>query len=317
MFGVFNLFKPSGMTSRAALDHLMRRLPKGVKAGHAGTLDPLANGVLVVCVGPATRLISRIQDLPKQYVGTFRAGYRADSMDCEGDYQPVQSVTKLSAPSIGEVLPRFRGVIDQVPPVYSAVKVNGRRAYDLARQGKSVELAARQVEIRKLELLRFEDQPQVLNRANGPIAGEEFCLEIECGSGTYVRSLGRDIAVALGSDAIMIGLERTGIGPMRSAGALRLESLDANALDSEIQNPLDVIDLPKLELSVSEQEGLKFGNAFEAKTRFEPGTELMGYDREQNLWAILEVREDRTGQQKLHPVVNFANYMLSAVRRRT
>ncbi|MBX3435986.1 MAG: tRNA pseudouridine(55) synthase TruB [Planctomycetaceae bacterium] len=204
-FGFFNVDKPAGWTSRRAVDHV-KPLIKPAKVGHAGTLDPLASGVLVVCVGRATRLVPYLHELTKSYVGEFLLGVTSDTADIEGEVRALSDAPAVTREQLLAVLPRFVGRIQQTPPVYSAVKIQGRRAYELARQGQTPDIAPRDVEIARLEL-READQ-------------RRFVLEIECSTGTYVRSLGRDMARVLGSDAVMRQLTRTRIGPFDLSAAV-------------------------------------------------------------------------------------------------
>lgn len=197
LFGFLNVHKPTGWTSRQVVDQV-QRLVRPAKVGHAGTLDPLAEGVLILCIGPATRLVPFLHELPKAYVGEFQCGYTSDTADTDSEMRALSDAPLITLERIRAVLPRFTGRILQTPPIYSAVKVKGRRAYELARQGKTPDLSPREVEIHRLELREF--------------APPRLILEIECSSGTYVRSLGRDIARAVGSDAVMSRLVRTRIG---------------------------------------------------------------------------------------------------------
>ena len=167
----------------------------------------------MVCVGPATRLTNLVQEAPKTYVGGFRLGVSSDTEDIEGQLEPLADAPVITAAQIEAVLPEFIGEIQQMPPKFSALKVNGKRAYDLARQGKEVELKLRQIQVHSLRLTAF-DFPN-------------FQLEIECGTGTYVRSLGRDIAARVGSAAIMTALERTAIGSFSVEQAVGRNDLDA------------------------------------------------------------------------------------------
>src|SRR5436190_8799230 len=198
MFGLLNVDKPSGLTSRDVVNRV-QRLVKPHKVGHAGTLDPLASGVLVVCVGPATRLIEYVQRMPKRYLATFLLGRRSETEDIEG---AVTELTDTPVPTVEQAhgaLPNFVGRIQQLPPAFSALKVDGQRAYALARKGETPDLQPRPIEVYSVELVEYS-YPQLV-------------LDIRCGSGTYVRSLGRDIARALGTEAVMSALVRTEIGP--------------------------------------------------------------------------------------------------------
>ncbi len=215
MLGVLALHKPPGITSRDALD-FVQRLVRPEKAGHAGTLDPIASGVLVVCIGSITRLIERIQELPKQYHAEFQLGVTSPSDDTETDIALIEAAPIPSRAEIEAALPKFLGTISQVPPIYSAVKVDGRRAYHLARQQQELTLTARPVEIHRLRIMDYE-YPRLK-------------LEIDCGSGTYVRSLGRDLAIELGTGAIMTGLVRTSIGPLTLERAVDPKQLTSATL---------------------------------------------------------------------------------------
>ena len=197
MFGIFNINKPAGWTSRDVVNRV-QRLVRPAKAGHAGTLDPLATGVLVVCVGPATKLISYVQQQLKEYEATFILGQSSPSDDVETEICELEQPPIPTREAIEAKLPDFVGTIQQRPPLYSAIKVEGQRAYKLARGGSDMELPARPVEIYELSVTAYEYP--------------ELCLKIRCGSGTYVRSIGRDLADSLGTAAVMSALTRTAIG---------------------------------------------------------------------------------------------------------
>ena len=229
MNGFLNIDKPQGLTSRSVVDHINRLLrERGFtratlpKVGHAGTLDPLATGVLVVAVGYATRLIELVQSRPKDYCGTFLFGKRSDTDDVSGqvvagDAARASSITRAELDAaIGE----FRGRIEQVPPAFSAVRVAGRRAYKLARRGEAVEIPAKTVEVHRLEVVRFEPP--------------ELTLDIECGSGTYIRSLGRDLGERLGCGAVMSALVRTRIGPFDQKDAISISDFTPESVVSEL-----------------------------------------------------------------------------------
>ncbi len=210
MFGILNLRKPSGPTSRDCVNSI-QKLMRPEKVGHAGTLDPLASGVLLILVGQAVRLTDAVHTLPKQYIGTFQLGVTSESTDCETPLIPVDSAPILDQTAIEKQLPSFIGNIEQSPPKYSAVWIGGKRAHELARAGKEFDMPSRQVLIESLEVTSFEY----------PF----FELKMTCGTGTYVRSLGRDIARKLGSDAVMTKLVRTAIGPFALESSCLLEEL--------------------------------------------------------------------------------------------
>ena len=208
--GVVAVDKPAGVSSRRVVDAVARAL--GTKAvGHAGTLDPLAEGVVVVCAGHATKLVDFIHALPKHYAATFLLGRSSPSDDLE---TPVEEEADPPRPDRGAVeaaLPEFRGEILQRPCDYSAVHVAGQRAYALARKGRSVELAAKPVRIDRLEITSY-DWPRL-------------GVEIECSSGTFVRAIGRDLAAALGTRAVMESLVRSSVGPFTRAASLPLDAV--------------------------------------------------------------------------------------------
>ena len=210
MFGILNLNKPSGPTSRDCVNSIQKLL-RPLKVGHAGTLDPLASGVLLVLVGQAVRLTDAIHTLPKQYIGSFQLGVTSESTDCETPVVPIDSAPSLGREAIEGQLLSFVGTIEQSPPKYSAVWIGGKRAHELARAGKDFEMPSRKVLISSLELTNFEYP--------------HFELKMTCGTGTYVRSLGRDIARRLGSDAVMTKLVRTAIGPFHLESSCTLNAL--------------------------------------------------------------------------------------------
>ncbi len=213
MFGILNLHKPVGPTSRDCVN-AVQRLIHPTKVGHAGTLDPLASGVLLVLIGQAVRLTDAIHTLPKQYLGSFELGVTNDSADSESTAVPIPSPPIIQQHQIEQQLPSFTGIIEQTPPKYSAIWIDGKRAHELAREGKEFEIPKRDVTVASIELTAFKYP--------------HFELKITCGTGTYIRSIGRDIALALGSDAIMTSLVRTAIGPF-----LLENSCSPDALEEE------------------------------------------------------------------------------------
>ena len=229
--GFLVLDKPAGMTSRRAVDHV-KRLVRPDKTGHAGTLDPLATGVLVVAVGRATRLMACVQAGSKTYRATFLLGRRSETDDTEISVEVLEATPDLADSDIATALEEFVGEIQQVPPAYSAVKVAGRRAYQLARSGQDVELTARTVRVDSIRILGW--------------SSPELDVEIVCGSGTYIRSIGRDLGSRLGCGAVMSGLVRTRVGPFLLDEATPVESLDPETVFGQMVSPLvAVADLPR------------------------------------------------------------------------
>jgi tRNA pseudouridine55 synthase len=243
--GILNVNKLPELTSRDVVTQIERLVP-GAKCGHAGTLDPLATGVLVVCVGRATRLVQYVQRQPKRYRTTFLLGRESRTDDVEGEVQSVPGAPEPTRDKIVAALPAFLGDIQQRPPAHSAIKVDGRRSYERARKGEQFELPARSVTIHRLDILRYEYP--------------ELDLAIECGSGTYVRSLGRDLAVALGTRAVMSALERTATGEFRIEDAVSLDELNNDNLADHLQPALAAVaDLPRIALDDAQLTELRHG----------------------------------------------------------
>lgn len=255
-FGILNVDKPPGLTSRDAVNRV-ERLMNQVKCGHAGTLDPLATGVLVICVGPATRLIQYVQRLPKLYRAVFQLGRRSATDDTEGEVELVAGAPEPTRAQVEAALPQFLGDIEQRPPAHSAIKIDGQRAYDLARRGEDFELPARTVSIYRLEVLRY-DYP-------------ELELAIDCGSGTYVRSLGRDLAAALGTAAVMSALVRTAIGDFRVEDSVALDELTNDTLSQHLQPALAALRrLPQIVLTEKQLIELRHGRPIEMRNLQRP-----------------------------------------------
>jgi tRNA pseudouridine55 synthase len=217
--GLLVIDKPAGITSRAVVDRVQRGLPRGTKIGHTGTLDPLATGVLVLCLGAATRLAEYLQGMTKTYRAGILLGSRSDTDDVDGTITPVENVMPPDRAAVEACLSGFLGVIEQTPPAFSAAKVAGRRAYDLARRGKDVDLQPRRVHIDQIDVLAY-DYPHLQ-------------LEVSCGKGTYIRSLARDVGDRLGCGGLIETLRRTRVGPFTEQNALPLDA-GAEAIRSNL-----------------------------------------------------------------------------------
>jgi tRNA pseudouridine55 synthase len=220
MEGILNLDKPPGLTSARAVDRVKRLIPRGIKIGHAGTLDPFATGVLLILIGKATKACERLMDAPKQYEATIKFGATTETDDPES---PERSVNVLTIPSIAAVetaLIAFRGEILQRPPAYSALKVGGQRAYDVARKGQAVALEPRKVAVYAIELLSYA----------WPLAQ----LRIDCGRGTYIRAIARDLGAALGVGGYLTQLRRTWIGSYDVTSAVTLERLTPEGIEEHL-----------------------------------------------------------------------------------
>lgn len=188
---------------------------KKLKVGHAGTLDPLATGVVIVCTGRKTKQIDEIQARTKEYVATLQLGATTPSFDLEKEIDQTYPTAHITRQLIDEVLPRFRGRIEQVPPAFSAVKVDGDRAYKLARKGEEVKLKAKILVIDELEVISFDE------------AAMQLTLRIVCSKGTYIRALARDIGEALQSGAHLTALRRTRVGDVRVEDCMQVEDFAA------------------------------------------------------------------------------------------
>lgn len=243
--GLLVVDKPGGVTSRTALDRCQRWFPRDTALGHTGTLDPLATGVLVVCVGRATRLAEYVQQMPKTYLATFQLGATSDSDDSDGTITAVDVTEPPERGQVEAALQGFVGTIEQVPPAYSAAKVTGRRAYALARRGHTPELAARAVTIHAIDILAY-DYPRL-------------DVRIHCGKGTYVRSLARDLGTRLGCGGHVTSLRRERVGPFTVNEAVTLEA-SAEEAHAHLQ-PLSaaVGELPAITLTAEEVVRLRHG----------------------------------------------------------
>ncbi|MBM6992954.1 MAG: tRNA pseudouridine(55) synthase TruB [Prevotella sp.] len=201
---IFAIDKPYRMSSFGALARvrylLSRKLGRKVKIGHAGTLDPLATGILILCTGKCTKQIEELQSHTKEYTATLQLGATTDSYDKEHTVNHTYPVKHITEDLIREALKQFEGDIEQVPPTYSACKVDGKRSYDIRRKGQSVELQPKNIHIEKVELTAYDPHTHQLS------------IHVVCGKGTYIRALARDLGRALGSGAFLTELRRTRVG---------------------------------------------------------------------------------------------------------
>ncbi len=254
--GWVNLDKPYGMTSTQAVGKV-RRFLNAQKVGHAGTLDPLATGVLPIALGEATKTIPFVQDDEKTYHFTIRWGEQRTTDDAEGEVIS-SSDNRPSKEEITELLPRFTGEIQQVPPHFSAIKIDGKRAYDLSRSGKDIELKPRTVTIEKLELIKTREH--------------EADFEMICQKGTYVRSLARDMGQALECFGYVSALRRTTVGCFKAENAISLdilEKMDYVAARSVALLPVQTVldDIPALAISLEETAKIRSGQSLELISR--------------------------------------------------
>ncbi len=219
--------KPYGWTSFAVVNKVRyfvcrKQGVKKLKVGHAGTLDPLATGVMILCTGRATKRIEEFQSHTKEYVATLRLGATTPSFDLEKEIDATYPTAHITRELVEAVLKQFVGAIEQVPPAFSACKVDGKRAYDLARRGHEVELKPKTLVIDEIELLDY--------------AMPDIKIRVVCSKGTYIRALARDIGLALDSGAHLVALERTRVGDVRLADCLPLDGIEA-WVDSQVITP--------------------------------------------------------------------------------
>lgn len=240
-FGFLNIYKPIGLTSHDVVARLRKLI--GVKQiGHTGTLDPFAQGVLPVCIGKATRLIEFLAD-DKEYLATVQFGASTTTYDKDGEFVS-QSDKKVCKSDVENALENFRGEISQLPPMYSAIKVKGKKLYEYARKGETVEVAPRKVTIEHIELKIFDEELQQAE------------ILIKCSKGTYIRSIAHDMGELLGCGAYLIKLIRTQAGKFRVENSVELDKVD---VVKNLINPLEMMDLPVIKVLDSSLEKVKNG----------------------------------------------------------
>jgi len=291
------LDKPVGMSSTQAVS-VLKRLFQAKRAGHAGTLDPLASGVLPIALGEATKTVPFVMEGRKVYRFTVRWGEERDTDDAEGRVID-RSTERPTAQAIAELLPRFTGQITQVPPRFSAVKIDGERAYDLARDGEVVEMAPRPVEIHRLELIETPDPDHA-----------KFIAE--CGKGTYVRALARDLGRALGCLGHVIALRRTAVGPFEDEVAVSLDTLqrfhpdDVGALEEAALLPVEsgVAALPALRVSAADAGRLARGQAVLLRGRDAPV--IAGWVSVSSHGALIALAEVEKGELRPRRIFNLS-----------
>ncbi len=247
LVGFLVIAKLAGLTSHDVVAHIRRLVGKTVKVGHGGTLDPAATGVLPIALGSATRLIDQLVEARKGYLGVVRLGVQTTTDDGEGVPIVTRPVPAITIAELEAVLAQFRGTIVQRPPVFSALHVDGQRAYTLARAGAEITLEARLVRIDQLTLVSY-DPPDLV-------------IAVECGKGVYIRALARDIGTALGCGGHLAALQRTFVGPFRLEQAIPLAELTDRASLIKHLVPPDIVlsDWPLLQLSAAEASRVRNG----------------------------------------------------------
>jgi tRNA pseudouridine55 synthase len=278
--GVLVVDKPVGLTSHDVVQ-IIRRGTGIRRAGHTGTLDPRASGVLVVLIGPAVRLSEYVSASDKRYQATIRLGSSTDTYDAEGRIVSSSSVENISEEQFEEALEQFVGEIEQIPPPYSAIKVQGRKAYEMAREGEEVNLEPRTIQVYSLEMLEW--------------APPEVVVDVFCSSGTYVRSLANDLGEVLGSGAHLIGLRRTKSGRFTLRDAVPLRRLQESFVAGDWYKNLipaaeALADWPMVELDGEQVELIRHGHRIDADPEMKGWAR--GVSEQGDLVALLELDEE-------------------------
>jgi tRNA pseudouridine55 synthase len=245
MNGLLVIDKPCGVTSRDVVNRVQRWFPRKTKIGHTGTLDPLATGVLVVCVGAATRLADYVQAMGKSYASRFRLGATSTTDDADGTVTENPAAVPPTREQLRTAWMLFVGTIEQVPPAFSALKVAGERAHNLARQGAEVRLAARSVRIDAIRLVDYE----------WPFAD----VEVDCGKGTYIRSIARDVGAKLGCGGLVQTLRRTRVGPFTAGEGIGLDATPDEARAALLPVAAGVEGMPQVRVSADDASRLRQG----------------------------------------------------------
>ena len=277
--GVLLLDKPVGMTSFDVVRKVGRTLGTR-KCGHTGTLDPFASGLLCLCIGEATKMVQYLMADQKEYVAVLEFGTETDSCDTEGKVVVEESVPEDLQERLGAALPQFTGLIEQTPPVFSAIKVNGRRLYDYARKGEAVEIPSREVFVEELELVSVE--------------GTTATLRIRCGKGTYIRALGRDLAKACGTVGHLTGLRRTFLGKWSVDDAVGPED-DSETLLKGLMGSEKALDgFPVLQADAEVRQRILWGQRIpthELPEGLPESESLVARDHLNSLLAVVRVEE--------------------------
>ena len=287
LFGFLNVYKPKGMTSHDVVGCL-RRVTKIKQIGHTGTLDPFATGVLPICIGKSTRLIEYLED-DKEYLATVQFGKNTDTYDLDGEVVATFD-KKVSEDEIVIALKSFEGEISQLPPINSAIKVNGKKLYDYARAGQEVEIKPRTVFISKIELVEFNQENQ------------EAKVLVACSKGTYIRSIAYDLGQNLGCGAYLSALERTKAGRFSVENTVNLEDLsEKDLVCKHLINPLDVLNYPTQELSDSDRQRVSHGMSI--TNRGFNDSDIVFLLKSGKIYAIGKVEQDKVLVKKVFEVL--------------
>lgn len=287
LFGFLNIYKPKGLTSHDVVARL-RKITKVRQIGHTGTLDPFATGVLPICIGKATRLIEYLDD-DKEYLATVQFGKNTATYDLEGEITATFD-KKVTEEDVKNALKDFEGEISQIPPIYSAIKVNGKKLYDYARQGQDIEIKPRKVTISKIELKEFDKTPQSAK------------ITVACSKGTYIRSIAYDLGAKLGCGGYLTALERTQAGKFQVNTAIKLEDLtEVSQIVENLINPLDMLNIPIHNLSENERERVSHGMSI-CNSDF-PDSDIVILSYGGRIYAIGKVEQNKILVKKVFEVL--------------
>ena len=287
LFGFLNIYKPKGLTSHDVVARL-RKITKVRQIGHTGTLDPFATGVLPICIGKATRLIEYLDD-DKKYLATVQFGKNTATYDLEGEITATFD-KKVTEEDVKNALKDFEGEISQIPPIYSAIKVNGKKLYDYARQGQDIEIKPRKVTISKIELKEFDKTSQSAK------------ITVACSKGTYIRSIAYDLGAKLGCGGYLTALERTQAGKFQVNTAIKLEDLtEVSQIVENLINPLDMLSIPIHNLSENERERVSHGMSI-CNSDF-PDSDIVILSYGGRIYAIGKVEQNKILVKKVFEVL--------------
>lgn len=287
LFGFLNVYKPKGMTSFDVVA-ILRRVTKIRQIGHTGTLDPFAVGVLPICIGKSTRLIEYLND-DKEYLATVQFGSDTDTYDLEG--QVIRTYDKkITKEEVENILKSFEGEIEQIPPIYSAIKVNGKKLYEYARNGQEVEIKPRKVFISKIELKDFDTNLQ------------QAKILVDCSKGTYIRSIAFDLGRKMNCGGHLVALERTKAGMFLKKDSTKLEDIKTlEDVENLLINPVEVLDYPKINLTDIEKEKVSHGMSIANNSGQNSGVVILVYGGK--IYAIGIAQESKISIKKVFEVL--------------
>lgn len=287
LFGFLNVYKPKGMTSFDVVA-ILRRVTKIRQIGHTGTLDPFAVGVLPICIGKSTRLIEYLND-DKEYLATVQFGSDTDTYDLEG--QVIRTYDKkITKEEVENVLKSFEGEIEQIPPIYSAIKVNGKKLYEYARNGQEVEIKPRKVFISKIELKDFDTNLQ------------QAKILVACSKGTYIRSFAFDLGQKMNCGGHLVALERTKAGMFLKKNSTKLDDIKTlEDVENLLINPVEVLDYPKINLTDIEKEKVSHGMSIANNSGQNSGVVILVYGGK--IYAIGIAQESKISIKKVFEVL--------------